>query len=63
MKEKTEYSVFGRVGELSAAFVHGEEDIQREREMEKGKCPGHKPLRRTFSEGCRGEVENDPCPD
>ncbi len=58
VKEETEDSVFGQVGELSADLVHGIERSSRERDMKKGNRPGQKRLRRIFSKGCGGEIEN-----
>jgi hypothetical protein len=63
IKEKAQDSVLGQVGELPADVVYGVEPSRRQREMDKGKCPAQKPLRRTFSKGRGGEVENKPCPD
>jgi len=58
INEETEDSVFGQVGELSAGVVYDVERSPRERDVNKGKCPGQKRLRRTLSKGCGGEMEN-----
>jgi hypothetical protein len=63
MKEESEDSVFGQMGELAAPGVNRAERSRREAEMNKSKCSRQKPLRGNFSKGCRGKIKNQRCPD